>query len=146
MLNLNVNPTKAKWSDTQKLIGKVLIQIGREVMEQNLKIECGLSPKGKDDCWAFDVCSDTRWDKRGSMHCYDSLSGCSVFIGLRSSLPIGIQAMSSVCIKCTKGIAHDATICSKNYTGSSKGMEASGAAKIVIRLFENVEANCYVRF
>ena len=51
--------------------------------------------------------------------------------------------MSSVCNKCTKGIEHEADICPKHYNGSSKGMEASGAAKIACRLFLNLKENCY---
>jgi hypothetical protein len=35
-------------------------------------------------------------------------------------------------------------VCPKNYTGSSKGMEASRAAKIVSKLFANVDDKCYV--
>ena len=144
MLNLNVNPMKAKWSTTQESIGLTLIEVGQQIMEENLKIECAMSPVGVDGRSALDVCSDTRWDKRGSCRRYDSLSGCSVFIGLRSNLVIGIEAMSSVCIKCTNGIDHHQDVCPKNYTGSAKGMEAHGAAKILKRLFENENVRCYV--
>ena len=63
---------------------------------------------------------------------YDSLSGCAVAFGLRSALPIGIEPMSTVCIKCTKGTIHDKDVCAKNYEGSSKGMEASGAVKMLL--------------
>ena len=52
--------------------------------------------------------------------------------------------MSTVCIKCTKGTIHDKDVCAKNYEGSSKGMEASGAVKIVTRLFEDPNNKCYV--
>jgi hypothetical protein len=43
-----------------------------------------------------------------------------------------------------KGIEHVAAVCPKNYEGSLKGMEASGAAKIVSKLFANVNDKCYV--
>ena len=144
MLNLNVNPMKAKWTQVQEEIGNVIIDIGEEVLEENLHIECLLSPVGQDERRALDVASDTRWDKRGSSRLYNSLSGCSVAFGLRAGLPIGIEAMSSVCIKCTKGITHEPDVCPKNYTGSAKGMEAAGAAKIVCRLFLNDKEKCYV--
>jgi hypothetical protein len=52
--------------------------------------------------------------------------------------------MSSVCIKCKKGIKHNAEVCPKNYTGSANGMEAAGAAKIVSRLFENMVQKCCI--
>jgi hypothetical protein len=144
MLNINLNPMKRKWTEVQELIGKVIIDVGNEVLEENLHIECMLSPVGVGWRRALDVASDTRWDKRGSTRRYDSLSGCSVAFGLRSELPIGIEVMSSICIKCKKGHPHDPDVCPKNYAGSAKGMEAAGAAKIVNRLFLNEEDPCYV--
>jgi hypothetical protein len=62
---------------------------------------------------------------------------CSVFIGLRANMPIGIECMSSVCIKCTKELSHEVDVCPKNYTGTAKGMESSGAAKIARHIFDN---------
>ena len=94
MLNLNCNPMKNKWSeDVQDIIGKVMIDVGNEILEENLHIECLLSPIGDGGRRALDVASDTGWDKRGSSRAYNSLSGCSVAFGLRSQLPIGIEAM-----------------------------------------------------
>jgi hypothetical protein len=145
MLNLNVSPMKNHWSILQETIGKLVIKIGQEVLEENLHIECSLSPMGADGRRALDVASDTRWDKRGSSRKYDSLSGCAVAFGLRSDLPIGIEVMSSTCIKCTLGREHEADVCPRNYAGSAKGMEAAGAAKIVSRLFGNNTDKCFVR-
>ena len=144
MLNLNVNPMRVRFTQIQEQIGMAIIKVAEEVLEENLGIECALSPMGVDGRGALDVASDTRWDKRGSSRRYDSLSGCAIAFGLRSALPIGIEPMSSVCIKCTKGTDHDKDVCSKNYKGSSKGMEASGAVKIVTRLFEDWINKCYV--
>jgi hypothetical protein len=144
MLKLNVNPMRARWAEVQESLAKAIIKIGGEVLNENLHIECMHSPVGVDGRYALDVASDTRWDKRGSIRRYNSLSGCSVAFGLRTNLPIGIEAMSQVCIKCTKGIVHDDDVCPKNYAGSAKGMEATGMAKIVSRLFANVEDKCYV--
>jgi hypothetical protein len=133
-----------RWTEVQELLGLAIIEVGEQVLDENLHIECQLSPVGKGGRRALDVASDTRWDKRGSSRRYDSVSGCSVAFGLRSALPIGIEAMSTVCIKCTKGTEHDDVLCPKNYEGSSKGMEAMGAVRIVRRLFENLKHNCYV--
>jgi hypothetical protein len=146
MLNLNVNPMKNQWTNLQEMLGKMIIEIGEEVLEENLHIECMLSPLGEGGRRALKVCMDCRWDKRGSTRLYNSLSGCSVAFGLLSELPIGIETMSSVCIKCTKGTVHDPDICPKNYTGSAKGMEAAGAAKIVVRLWSNEKDKCYVAY
>jgi hypothetical protein len=144
MLNLNVNPMKQRWTEVQEILGKVVIQIGVEVLAENLHIECLLSPVGVDGRHALDIASDTRWDKRGSSRRYDSLSGCSVAFGLRSDLPVGIEVMSMVCLKCKKGHQHEAAVCPMNYDGSSKGMEAAGAAKIVCRMFANEEDKCCI--
>jgi hypothetical protein len=144
MLNLNVNPMKNKWTDTQELIGKAIILVGSQVLEENLAIEAEMSPVAADGRRGLAVCSDTRWDKRGSSRQYDSLSGCSVFIGLRANMPIGIECMSSVCIKCTKGLSHEVDVCPKNYTGTAKGMESYGAAKIAQRIFNNPSIQVYI--
>jgi hypothetical protein len=112
MLNINpLNPMKRKWTEVQELIGKVIIDVGDEVLEENMHIECMLSPVGAGGRRALDVASNTRWDKRGSTRRYDSLSGCLVAFGLRSELPIGIEVMSSICIKCKKGHPHEPDVC-----------------------------------
>jgi hypothetical protein len=144
MLKLNVNPLRRRWTGIQETLAKAIIKVGTEVLEENLHIECQLSPIGEGGRFALEVASDTRWDKRGSTRRYDSLSGCSVAFGLRANLPIGIEPMSSVCIKCSKGIDHEPDVCPRNYEGSAKGMEATGAAIIVKRLFENEDNKCYV--
>jgi hypothetical protein len=88
MLKLNVNPMHARWTKVQESLAKATIKVGSEVLEENLHIECLLSPAGMDG--PLDVANDTGWDKRGSTRRYDLLSGCSVAFGLRSNLPIGI--------------------------------------------------------
>jgi hypothetical protein len=134
---------RARWTDMQETVGRAIIQVGETaVLEENLHIECMLCPIGHNGRYALDVASDMHWDKRGRR--YDSLSGCSVSVGLRADLPLGIEPLSSVCIKCKNETPHDGTVCPKNYHGFSKGMQAHGAAKIVRRLFENEKHKCYV--
>jgi hypothetical protein len=120
MLNINLNPMKRKWTEVQELIGKVIIDVGNEVLEENLHIECMLSPVGVGGRRALDVASDTRWNKRGSTRRYDSLSGCSVAFGLRSELPIGIEVMSSICIKCKMGTRTTRTCVPRTMQGLQK--------------------------
>jgi hypothetical protein len=145
ILKLNVNSMQRRWTQVQEQLGKAIIQVGLEFFNENLHIECQLSPLGADGRRALDVASDTRWDKKGSTRRYNFLSGCAVAFGLRSYLPLGIEAMSSACIKCKRGIAHDESVCPKHYAGSSKGMEATGAAvEIVRRLFSNPEHKCFI--
>jgi hypothetical protein len=143
LLNLNARTMYMRWTEIQEVLAKAIIKVGKEVLNENLKIECDMSPE-KEGRKALSVASDTRWDKKGSSRRYDSLSGCSVAFGLRSNLPIAIEPMSSICIKCTKKVTHGPEICPKNYEGSAKGMEATGAARIVARLFENEEVKCFV--
>jgi hypothetical protein len=131
----------ARWTDVQESLAKAIIQIGGEVLDENLHIECMHSGHYTLST-SLAIPGGTREDQ------YDSLSGCSVAFGLRTNLPIGIESMSQVCIKCTKGIVHDDAVCPKNYAGSAKGMEAgmesTGAAKTVSILFANIEDKCYV--
>jgi hypothetical protein len=94
MLNINVNTMFVRWSDMQDTMAKATIKIGKELLEENLQIECKLSPL-ENGQHALHVASDSRWDKRGSGHCYDSLSGLSIFMGLRAQLPIEVEPMSS---------------------------------------------------
>jgi hypothetical protein len=122
---------RRRWIEIQETLAKGIIKVGAKVLKENLHIECQLSPLGEGGRYALEVASDTRWDKWGSTCRYDSLSSCSIAFSLRTNLPIGIEPMSSACIKCSKCIEHDADVCSRNYEGSSKGMEAAGAAKIV---------------
>jgi hypothetical protein len=88
---------------------------------------------------ALSVSSDARWDKQGSGRRYDSLPGCSVMLGNITKLVIAVEAMSQVCSKCRLGLPHEDSFCPKNYDGSSKGMEAEGAARIACRLFKKYE-------
>jgi hypothetical protein len=57
-------------------------------------------------------------------------------LGNQTKLVIAVEAMSQVCGRCRKGVAHEDLVCSKNYDGSSRGMEAEGAARIALGLFE----------
>jgi hypothetical protein len=51
--------------------------------------------------------------------------------------------MSNQCIKCIRGIAHDADVCPKNVDCTSKAMEAVGSCRTVMRICES--GDCYVR-
>jgi hypothetical protein len=82
------------------------------------------------------VAAKTMWDKRRSGRKKDSLSACSVFDGNFSKLTMGLEPMLQTCIKCSKGMEYDLSICPRNCVGSSKGMEAAGVARIMSRLFE----------
>ena len=146
MLDVNVSAMINRWTAIQDIVGAAIETVGREVLEENLYIECQLSPVGAGGRSALAIASDTRWDKRGSGRKYDSLSGCSVALGLRSQLVLELEPMSSICSSCARGVEHQDNLCPKNYDGSAKGMEACGAARIAERLFANEECKCYIAF
>ena len=112
----------------QENIATRIIEIGKEILQEHLFAEMGKSPVGEGGKKGLTVAGDARWDKRGSGRRYDSLSGCSVVVGLQTQLIVGIEPMSQVCVKCRRGIEHADNICPLNYDGSTKGMEAMGIA------------------
>ncbi len=127
---------RGRWTKMQVTNGKAILEIADQVLEENLDIEMSLSPLNADGMPSISIAGDGRWDKRGSGRKKDSLSGCSFFNGNLSKLTVGLEPMSQTCIKCSKGVDHDISVCPKNYVGSSKGMEATGSARITKRLFE----------
>ena len=79
MMNINCNPMGKQWMPIQEGIGKAIIDIGKEVIEENLVEEMKLSETNAAGKSVISVARDARWDKRGSGRRKDSLSGCSVF-------------------------------------------------------------------
>ena len=74
--------------------------------------------------YCLSVQLDCGWNNRGSGRSYNSDSGQSVMFGNRTKKIISCEAMSKRCSRCEKGVPHDPLLCSKNYNGSSKDMEA----------------------
>jgi hypothetical protein len=122
--------------ELQNELGLSIIGLSKEILEENLRLEIEASPRVVNGRTALSAGSNARWDKRDSGRQYDSVSGCSVMLGNQTKLVIAAEAMSQVCSKCRKGQPHEDSLCLKNYDGSSKGMEAEGAARIARRLFE----------
>jgi hypothetical protein len=131
LLNLSNGFMTRRYTSMQDELGLEIIGLSGEIPEENLWIEMHATdilingPKG------LSVSSDARWDKRGSGCRYDSLSGRFVMIGNRSKLIIAIYPMSQTCRKCQLNLPHADNLCPKNYEGSSKGMESTGAAIVV---------------
>jgi hypothetical protein len=128
-----------RYTDLQNELGVSIIGLSNEILGENLRLEIEASPRVVNGRTALSVSSNARWDKRGSGRRYDSLSGCSVMLGNRTKLVIAVEAMSQVCSKCRLGLPHEDSFCPKNYDGSSKGMEAEGAARTARRMFETYE-------
>jgi hypothetical protein len=83
---------------------------------------------------------DAGWNNRGSGKSYNSDSGLHLVVGNRSKKVIALHHMSKRCIKCEmelkKGVKKqlDNGVCTRNYLGSSKGMEAHGLLQNTLRL------------
>ena len=85
------------------------------------------------------VSFDMGWNKRSSGNRYDSLSGHAFYIGCLSQQIICAIVTAKQCRICSlnelKGIEPPEHNCPKNYTGSSKAMEADAALTIYEELY-----------
>jgi hypothetical protein len=141
LLGLHSNPLKGQWKDMANKLGVLIIELGKECLFENVTIKMELSPTDeKTKRKQISGCGDCRWDKRSSGRRYDSISGCSVLIGCRSQLVLGIEPMSNTCSKCTRNLPHEEELCPKNVNCSSKGMEAIGSSRIVEDIFDTHNA------
>ena len=86
---------------------------------------------------------DGAWINRGTGNLYKSAIGHQIVIGTQTGKVIALNVLSKVCSKCEAGTEHEEALCPKNYNGSSKGMEASGALENVQNLFENNKCYCH---
>ena len=152
---LSIRPTMySSFSNLEEAVNLKEIEIGQEVMHSNMLQELKLSLKvdvskydendnGPTFRHMLSVQCDTGWSNRGSGKNYNSDSGHSVMIGNKTKKVISLHCMSKRCEKCARNIPHDPSICSMNYDGSSKGMEAHAAAQHVQFIWENYNAFIY---
>jgi hypothetical protein len=139
MMDLVVNPISNSWVRLEEEINLCQIHLGKAVLDENLAAEVEAT-KAEEDCVTFEgkvgisVQGDSRWDQRKSSRAYNSDSGSHLLVGNAMMKCVAVEVMSKRCSKCEKGIIHQPCFCPKNYGGSSKGMEATGAIQNVIRL------------
>ena len=92
------------------------------------------------------VAIDAGWQKRASGRAYNSISGHVFAVGARTKLVLNRIVYGQRCRQCDTAEALGAKAaehrCPKNYEGSSKGMEPTGAAFLVQSLYEH--SKCYV--
>ena len=160
--HLNLCPTVGnwiKWREIIDTIGCAQQEIADKCMVDNMKEEITLSkeaglptvvdPHGRKR-QAVAASVDMGWQKRSSGHRYDSPSGVSLMIGAESKKIVQRHVCSKLCRVCDEAkrlskkttkpseTPKDLSIrphrCSKNYEGSSKGMEAQ-AAVICVKNF-----------
>jgi hypothetical protein len=86
------------------------------------------------------------WTQRASGRCYKSLTGQILGQGFADGRFVGVQLYNKNCVKCKFGKSHDGGLmCSGNYDGSSKGMEATGVEKVVLDFFEDGKTGSYIK-
>ena len=85
------------------------------------------------------VSFDMGWQKRSNGNRYDSASGHAMLVGGHTKRPLALTLFSKICQACeiAQRLGKDPKHwgpCPKHYEGSSKGMEANGALKLVTQL------------
>jgi hypothetical protein len=121
---LDFIPDPANKKEVDRLICKPCRPIYGERMRAN-KNKTGISVQG-----------DCRWDQRKGGRAYNSDSGTHLLVGNESLKAVAVECISRRCAKCERNSVHPFYLCSKNYEGSSKGMEAEGALRNVRLLYE----------
>jgi hypothetical protein len=162
MLNIGTNTLRDQFHRIELEISKVEKTFGDETIDQNREEEMRLTNESiaNGDVkkqWQADgtmdasgkagitVSGDARWDKRACGRIYNSDSGAQLICGTLSNKCVAVEVMSKRCAACECERLHDKeTECSKNYDGSSKGMEGVGAHRNVKKIFDN--CNCYIRY
>ncbi|XP_018394014.1 PREDICTED: uncharacterized protein LOC108772866 [Cyphomyrmex costatus] len=74
---------------------------------------------------------DAGWQKRGTGHSYNSLSGHGTLIGHYSGKIISYAVQCTTCRKCSLGQNNKEHDCRKNYKGSAKAMEPDMAVELI---------------
>ncbi|XP_043274628.1 uncharacterized protein [Venturia canescens] len=75
---------------------------------------------------------DTAWQRRGTGHSYNSMSGHSSLIGHNSKKILSYDVRTKACAKCNRGHRPDDHDCRKNFEGSAKSMEPEMAVRMVV--------------
>ena len=132
------------FSKFEKEIGKKQIELSNIIISCNVHEEMKVSPANQ-KCGRKMLATtlDGGWTFRGGGNAYNSDIGHQIVIGARTQLVLALCVLMKVCALCRRKIEHTKVQCNINYTGSSKGMEATGAAHNVNSLFSNF--NCYVQ-
>ena len=143
ILDIAVDPLKNSWQALESEVGTVQRDLGQKSIDQNVEDEKELSTEPeKNGKKGIIVAGDSRWDQKGSGISYNSDSGTHILVGTETGRVVAVHVMSKRCAKCESGKTHEeGDACSKNYDGSSKGMEATGAIQNVLKLFN--EHGCY---
>jgi hypothetical protein len=95
--------------------------------------------KANEEKTGISVQGDCCWEQRKGGRAYNSDSGTQLIVGNESLKAVAVECLSRRCAKCERKKIHPVFVCSKNYEGSSKGMEAEGALRNVRLLYHQKE-------
>jgi hypothetical protein len=139
------------YSNYEQKISLTHIRLAERILQENLEQEIEATRKWNDyegdengKC-GLRMAIDTGWTQRASGRCYKSPTGQILGQGLAAGRFIGVQLYNNNCVKCKLGKSHDGLMCSGNYDGSSKGMEATGAEKVILDFFEDEKTGSYTK-
>jgi hypothetical protein len=155
MLSIGTDVLKNTWTKLEEAIGAAQIRMANTVINENIEKEKALSKMDDMERYLFCVSIDAGWNNRGSGKSYNSDSCHHITVGNRSGLVVALHYMSKRCGTCeskekrseqsTEEVNidndednnHNANMCPRNYHGSSKGMECTGALKSCLHLHEH---------
>jgi hypothetical protein len=141
MLDLSSKYTHCRYRQQEDHVGWQEIVLAEKIMIENQLREIeGLEPD-ENGRYCVAVGGDAGWQQGQKK--YNSPSGHAMLVGQRLFLVLALIVYSKLCCLCAaakrKGREPAAHACSKNYEGSSKGMEAKGILKLVTNLWENTK-------
>jgi hypothetical protein len=143
MLSIQPNAFHSHWTTIEESIGRIQIALGQEILNENIAGEKLMSKQDEYGRYLFCVSIDAAWNTRGSGRSYNSDSGHHLVVGNETGRVVAVHQMSKRCAKCEIGEKngvenpHDDALCSRNYDGSSKGMEPHGALVNLLDMFNN---------
>ena len=129
------------FSKMEEAVAAEEIKLTKHLIKEKVLEEMKLSPTDFENGRQM-ICGtmDGSWINRKSGKAYSSPFGTHVLIGGRTKKVLGIKEFSKVCRKCELDTIHEEELCPKNYEGSSKGMESTGAVQNVLEIFNNYNA------
>ena len=152
---LGINGMAARWfTAMEECVGLIQIALTKEIIQENLLLESDLSPWDPvHQCHGLSVAMDAGWTNRGNGKSYNSDSCQHITIGNRTQKVVGLQYLSRCCAKCMnrgKEIGNNlrlpcSLLCSRNYSGSSKGMESYAALETTKAIWDGSGKNICIR-
>ena len=124
----------SRFSEIEEKIGIFHIILSKYIIDKNVKEEMTKSMVDELGQYLLNATMHGGWNHR---RVYNSDSCQHVIYGAKSKKIIALHTMSRAYAKCSNNNTHHPFLCSKNFHGLSKAMEAHRAAVNVNTLFEH---------